>query len=409
MTIRDQGDRRGPAHCIFPKDRTLATVETQPTGLRDLFLLQPNVIFLNHGSFGACPRPVLEFYQRWQWEMERQPVEFLQRRSGELMRTARESLGAFVGAAADDLVYVTNVTTGLGLLLRWLPLNPGDEVLSTDHEYGSMENLWFHHCERSGTHYIRQALPLPFRSTEQVVEAIWSGVNERTRVLYLSHITSPTALIFPVEELVRRARERGILTVIDGAHAPGQIPLNLEQLGADFYLGNCHKWLMSPRGAGFLYARPEAQSLLWNGRVADAMPWRPRSLAGLGWQGTRDISAYLAVPAAIQFMEEHHWPQVQAECHRLACYVRREIAALTGLPPVTPEGPEWFAQMVICPLPPCDGGTLHRRLYDEFMIEVPITGYGEQRFARVSVQGYNTLEDMNALVEALKVLLPQLT
>ena len=382
-------------------------METQPTSLGDFFLLQPNVVFLNHGSFGACPRPVLEAYQRWQWEMERQPVEFLQRRSEGLIRTARERLGAFVGAAADDLVYVPNVTTGLGILLRWLPLNPGDEVLSTDHEYGSMEGLWRHLCEQSGAHYVRQAVPLPIESAEQVVASIWSGVSERTRVLFLSHITSPTAIIFPVEELVRRARGRGILTVIDGAHAPGQIPLNLEQLGADFYLGNCHKWLMSPRGAGFLYARPEAQSLLWGANDAEAMPWRPHSLAGLWWQGTRDISAYLAVPAAIQFMEEHHWPDVQAECHRLVCHVRREIAALTGLPPVTPDEPEWFAQMAICALPRCDGSTLHRRLYDEFMIEVPITSYGEQRFVRVSVQGYNTPEDMNALAEALKALLPQ--
>ncbi|MBN1661062.1 MAG: aminotransferase class V-fold PLP-dependent enzyme, partial [Anaerolineae bacterium] len=236
--------------------------QDRPASIRDLFLLQPDVVFLNHGSFGACPRSVFEVYQRWQLELERQPVEFLGRRAPELMRAARQALGSYLGAEADDLVYVPNATTGLNAVARALPLLPGDEVLATDHEYGALDRTWRFVCARRGARYVNQPVPLPVESAEQVVEAIWGGVTERTRVLFLSHITSPTALILPVEALVRRARSAGILTVIDGAHVPGQTPLDLEALGADFYSGNCHKWLCSPKGAGFLYARREVQNLL---------------------------------------------------------------------------------------------------------------------------------------------------
>ena len=210
--------------------------------LRDLFLLRPGVTFFNHGSFGACPRAVFDAYQAWQLEMERQPVEFIQRRSRDLLCEAREVLGSFVGAQADDLVYVVNATMGLNIVARSVPLEPGDEVLTTDHEYGSLNLTWEFVCEKRGARYIHRNVSLPIADAEQVVDAIWSGVTERTRVLFLSHITSPTALTFPVEELVCRAREAGIISIVDGAHASGQIPLNLEDMGVDFYSGNCHKW-----------------------------------------------------------------------------------------------------------------------------------------------------------------------
>jgi len=230
--------------------------------LCDLFLLDPDVIYLNHGSFGACPRSVFDAYQRWQRELERQPVEFLGRRFAALMAEARAALGAYVGADADDLVYVPNATTGLNIVARSLELAPGDEVLATDHEYGALDRTWRFICGRRGARYVRRPVELPITSAEQVVEAIWAGVTARTRVLFLSHITSPTAVILPVAELVRRAREAGIITIVDGAHAPGQIPLDLESLGADFYCGNCHKWMMAPKGSAFLYARRERQPLL---------------------------------------------------------------------------------------------------------------------------------------------------
>ena len=281
--------------------------------LRELFLLRPDVVFLNHGSFGACPRPVFEAYQQWQLELERQPVEFLGRRFGGLLREAREALAAVVGARADDLVYVPNATTGLNAVARSLRLAPGDEVLTTNHEYGALDRTWRFVCARRGATYVNRPLPLPISSADEVIEQLWAGVTERTRVLFLSHITSPTALILPVQELVRRARAVGIITIVDGAHVPGQIPLNLEALGADFYAGNCHKWLNSPKGSAFLYARKEVQPLVEP--LVVSWGWQPESSTLLSldsngsspfvlqheWQGTRDIAAYLSVPAAIEF------------------------------------------------------------------------------------------------------------
>jgi isopenicillin-N epimerase len=374
----------------------------------DLFLLRPDVIFLNHGSFGACPRPVFEAYQSWQLELERQPVEFLGRRFGDLMREARESLAAYVGADADELVYVPNATTGLNIIARSLPLQEGDEVLSTDHEYGALDRAWRFICRKRGARYIRQPAPLPTESAEQVVQAIWSGVTPRTRVLFISHITSPTAIIFPVAELVRRAREAGLVTIVDGAHAPGQLALDLHALGADYYAGNCHKWLCAPKGSAFLYARRERQHLVeplvasW-GWESDK-PGPSRFIDEQEWQGTRDIAAYLSVPAAIKFIQEHDWPHVQRECHELVCYARERVSELTGLPPITPDSPEWFAQMAALPIPLRDLDTLKRRLYDEFRIEIPTVEWNGRHFVRLSIQAYNTREDIEMLAGALRVL-----
>ena len=379
--------------------------------MRDLFLLRPDVVFLNHGSFGACPRPIFDAYQAWQLELERQPVEFLGRRFAALMREAREALGTFVGADASDLVYVPNATTGLNTVARSLPLGPGDEVLSTDHEYGALDRTWRFVCRKRGARYVRRPVPLPIESAEQVIEAVWSGVSKRTCVLFLSHITSPTAIIFPVAELVRRAREAGIITVIDGAHAPGQIQLDLAALGVDFYFGNAHKWLLSPKGAAFLYARRQVQHLLEP--LVVSWGWEPEKSGPLRfvnaheYRGTQDIAAYLAVPAAIRFIEEHDWPHVRQACHELVRYARKRITALTGLAPITPDDRTWFAQMAAFPLPPCDAGALKQQLYDEFRVEIPIIAWNGRQFVRVSVQGYNTRADVDILVEALAELLPQ--
>jgi len=378
--------------------------------LRELFLLRDDIVFLNHGSYGACPRAIIEAYQAWQLELERQPVEFLGRRSEDLMGEARAALGAFVGAEANDLVYVANATTGLNIVARSLPLEPGDEVLSTDHEYGALDRTWRFICQKRGAHYIRMPVELPIVSAEQVVEAIWAGVTPRTRVLFISHITSPTAIIFPVAELIRRAREGGIITVIDGAHAPGQIPLDLDALGADFYAGNCHKWMMAPKGSGFLHARREVQSLLeplvisW-GWESERPSLSSRFVDHHEWQGTRDIAPFLAVPAAIHFMEEHHWSEIRRACHELVRYARQAITEITGLPPITPDAPEWFAQMATIPLPPCDPESLQRRLYDEFGVEIPLVNWNERQFVRISVQGYNTRADVDALRDALRALI----
>src|SRR5262245_32014177 len=285
---------------------------------RNQFLLNPDVVFLNHGSFGACPKPVFEAYQRWQLELERQPVEFLGRRIEDLVKASRESLGRFLNTDADNLVYVTNATTGLNTVAKSLRLEPGDEILTSNHEYGALDMTWKFVCSKTGAKYIQHPIPLPVTTPEAFVETFWAGVTPRTRVIFLSHITSPTALIFPIAEVCRRARDAGILTVIDGAHVPGQLPLDLTAIDADFYSGNLHKWVCSPKGSAFLYARPDRHKLVDPLVISWGYGDNGTFVKHNQGQGTRDPAAFLAVPAALDFLEANHWDQVRARCHSLA-------------------------------------------------------------------------------------------
>ena len=389
--------------------------------LKDLFLLEPGVIFLNHGSFGATPRPVFESYQRWQLRLERQPVLFLAREHDVLLRHSREVLAGYVAADADDLVFVPNATHGVNVVARCLGLQPGDEVLASNHEYGACDFTWEFVCAKTGARYVRQEIPLPLEGQDdvvgrEIVERLWGGVSPRTRVIFLSHITSSTALRLPVEEICRRARGAGILTLIDGAHALGQIPLDLRALGADFYTANCHKWALSPKGAGFLYARREVQHLVeplvvsW-GYHPNGMPSTgSRFLDLLQWTGTSDPAAFLAVPDALEFMHQYHWETVRQGCHELLRGAIRRICALTGLAPAYPTDSGLYVQMGIARLP---GGTdliaLKSRLYDEFGIEVPLMEWEGWKFIRISVQVYNDQRDIDALLAALEALLPDVT
>ena len=376
---------------------------------KDLFLLDPTITFLNHGSFGATPRAVFEKYQWWQRELERQPVEFLGRRFSDLMRDARSSLAAYVHANADDLVYVPNATTALNIVARSLRLNPGEEILTTDHEYGALDRTWRFICRKTGAVYKQQPISVPVTTHENFIETFWAGVTPRTRVIFFSHITSPTALIFPVKEICRRARNAGITSIVDGAHALGQIPLDMEEIGADFYTSNAHKWLGAPKGSAFLYARRGVQHLIeplvvsWG--YESEKPSASRFVDEQEWTGTRDIAAYLTVPEAIRFCDENRWDEVHLRCHALAQSAREGITAFTGLPPLSPDSADWYMQMVTLPLPSCDALQLKTRLYDEFRIEVPIVVWRDQPHIRVSIQAYNSHGDGKKLIEALRKLI----
>lgn len=374
--------------------------------LRDLFMLDPEVIFLNHGSFGACPKSVFETYQRWQVEMERQPVEFLGRRYDALMNEVRNELGTYLNASPDDLILLPNSTHGTNLVARSLKLEAGDEILATNHEYGAVDYTWQYVCENTGAKYIRHPLPLPFGNTYDLVNSLWSQVTPRTKVISISHITSPTALILPIKEICDRARRAGIITVIDGAHAPGQIPLDLGLIDADFYTGNLHKWLCAPKGAAFLYANKPYQDLL--DPLVISWGWRSRKTGEPAsfvernqWQGTRDIAAFLSIPAAIEFQQQHNWDIERERCHFLAMRTRDRLCKLTGIPPIAPDS--FFSQMFAIKLPPCDVMALKERLYNEYHIELPGIIWNDEPFLRISVQAYNTEKDMDALVEALQI------
>jgi isopenicillin-N epimerase len=363
---------------------------TEPARIRDEFLLDPQVVFLNHGSFGACPRDVFMRYQALQLELERQPIEFLARRLDALLADARAALGSYVGADPDDLVFVQNATAGVNLAAWALDLQPGEEVLSTNLEYGALDLAWQHVCAHGPARYVRMPVTVPL---EDAVEEIWSGVTDCTRALFLSHITSETALRLPVEELCARARERGIATIVDGAHVPGHIPLDLRALDVDYYAGNCHKWLCAPKGAGFLYVRRELQEsiapLVVSWGYKDGGTFRSRHER----QGTRDPSAFLSVPAAIEWLDAHDWESVRERCRGLAARTPKRL----GLEPLSEPG----LQMVSMRLPEGAPADLQQRLYDEYRIEIPVA----DALIRASYQGYNDEDDLEALAAALASLI----
>lgn len=390
-----------------------ATEVMSPAELRREFLLDPDVTFLNHGSFGACPRPVFDVYQGWQRELERQPVEFLGRRYHGLLADVRGALGAFLGCGADEVVLCDNATTGVNVIVRSLDLQPGDEVLTTDHEYGACELTWRYLSEHRGVRVVKAPVDLPVASVEEIVEAVWSRVTPRTRVLYLSHITSVSALRLPVEELCRRAREAGIFSLVDGAHAPGQLPIDLAAIGADAYTGNLHKWLCAPKGAAFLHVRPEhhpwvmAPIVSW-GWSDEAHHHSVNQLTSRNeWQGTRDPAAWLAVPAAIAYQADRDWDAVRERCRGMVREVRSAISALGGLAPIAPDERWWQLQVVACPLPVADGRAVQARLWDLHRIEVPFTLWRGRWHVRVSIQGYNDQADVDRLLGALSEEMPR--
>jgi isopenicillin-N epimerase len=382
---------------------------------QELFLLDPGVIFLNHGSFGACPKPVFAAYQAWQRRLEQQPVLFLGREFADLQLSARQKLGEFLGAEAGDLVYIPNATYGVNIIAHSLDLHPGDEILTTDHEYGACENTWEFICRKTGGIYIHQPIGLPIDSVEAFIDHLWQGVTAKTKLIFLSQISSPTAQLLPVEAVCRRARREGILTFVDGAHAPGQIQVDMQGIGADFYTGNAHKWMLSPKGAAFLYVRRQAQPLIqplvvsWGYSADEKTTTGSRFIDLLQWTGTHDPSSSLTVPNAIEFMRENDWDQVRWDCQALLCQALKRIQDLTGLPTAYADNDRPCTlppQLAIAALPQStDLVSLKTRLYDQFHIEVPLVEWNGRKFMRISVQAYNSQEDIDVLLEGLKGLL----
>jgi isopenicillin-N epimerase len=352
--------------------------------VREHFLLDPDVVYLNHGSFGACPRPVFERYQAWQRELEREPTQFIARKLPELLEQAREALGGFVGADANDLTFVQNAGTGVNMAARALDLQPGDEILATNLEYGACDLTWQWLCERTGAHYVRAE-----------IGELFEHRSERTRAVFLSHITSETALLLPVEEIIANAHAEGIVTIIDGAHAVAQVDLHLSTLGADFYAGNCHKWLCAPKGAGFLYVQPEWQERVNSPIVSWGYGEPATFISRTEQQGTRDPAAYLAVPDAIVFQREH---DVRAQRVALAREARRELCALLGTEPIAPEAQ--ILQMASVRLPELQPD-LSQRLFDDHRIEIPTMGPNRDDLLRISIAPYTEREDVERLLDAL--------
>ncbi len=375
-------------------------------GLREPFLLDPTITYLNHGAYGATPRPVFASYQRWQRELEREPVDFLSRKGTERLAHSRAALADYLGTERDNLVYVNNGTVGLNIVARSLRLRPGDELLTTDHEHGGIDRLFRFMAGKLGFSITRCHVPLPVTTHEAFVDRFMSHVTKRTRAILISHLTSPTSLVFPVKEICARARAAGILTIVDGSHVPGQLPLILPEVDADFYVGILHKWLCAPKGCAFLYARPSAQDLL--DPLVVSWGWEPKNpgpskfVEYHEWQGSRDFSAYLAVPDAIAFQREHDWNNVRIKCRALALHAQREVSDMFGLEPYHPPRPEWHGQIVCARLPEgTDNVALLNRLRYEFNIDVSVDRFDGPR-VRISVQAYNDMDDIDRLLSALR-------
>ncbi len=379
--------------------------------LRLSWQLADGVAYLNHGSFGPAPVHVLAARSHWQLALQREPMDFFLRQMPEYLVEARTAIAQFVDAAPDDVVLVDNATTGMNIVAATVRLQPGDEVLLNDHEYGAVQRIWQRACEQAGAQMVVHSLPMPLESPQQVVDSLASAITPRTRILVVSHVTSPTAIVFPVGEIVAAAHARGVAVAIDGPHAVGMVPLNLQALNADFYTASCHKWLSAPFGSGFLHVhrrwQDQVQSPLrsWGRPQPGCEPcWRDE----LEWLGTRDPSALLSIPAAIHFLGpdvQLGWERFRQYTHGVIREWKSQFCRQYAEPPLTSDDDHWFGSMVAVPLPDGDAPKLQAAFYNHYRIEAPVIAWRGRRLLRVSWHLYNRLEELERLNLALRELL----
>ncbi|AFZ21894.1 aminotransferase class V-fold PLP-dependent enzyme [Allocoleopsis franciscana] len=407
------------------KDET-QNFKLQSSDFQQFWSLDPSVTFLNHGSYGACPVPVRRAQQRFREQLERQPLRFFMREFEALLDASRRSLAAFVGAQPDELVFVPNATTGVNAVLRSLSFNSGDELLTTNQEYNACRNALDFIASRTGATVVIATIPFPLESPDQVIEAVIERVSAKTRLALLDHVTSKTGLIFPIQQLVHELAARGVDTLVDGAHAPGMVSLNLHEIGATYYTGNCHKWLCAPKGAGFLYVRGDRQSTIRPLTISHGAnsPRTDKSRFQLefDWMGTDDPTAYLCVPEAIEFLGSllpGGWTQLMENNRAKALWARQVLCEALGVSPPCPD--EMIGSMAVVPLPyelfgyeqagqVREWPILQDLLCDRFNIEVPVIPWTTpfQQMVRISAQLYNTPEQYHTLAEALITLLSDL-
>ncbi len=399
---------------------------------RSAWSIPEEVTYLNHGSFGPAPRIVQEVREDWSRRLERQPMDFYLRQMEPALDKAMESLGKFVGADPRDMAFVDNATVAMNVVAENIVLKAGDEVLLNDHEYGAVFRIWRHRCDRVGARVVTARLG-PFRNDDvmefgesagqsrtgylstdaDVVDPIINEITDKTRLIVVSHITSPSAVIFPVSEICRKAGKRGVPVCIDGPHAIAMRDVNLREIGCDFYCASLHKWLSAPCGSGFLYVKRNRQRDLQPHMTS----WG-RSLSGrqerwqdhLNWLGTRDPAPFLSVPAAIEFLEQSGLDNFRSWTHDLACYARQKLEDHFGQSAWVPDSPDWYGSMIAVPIPaserkkskPNAMHPLQQELRDRFRIEVPIPECCGQSFLRVSCHLYNNRDEIDFLIDSLK-------
>jgi isopenicillin-N epimerase len=369
--------------------------------IRSQWLLEDNCVYLNHGSFGATPKVVLEAQTQWRQRLERQPVRFMTRELPDALRAAAAELAAFVGAKGEDIVFVENATAGINAVVRSRLFLPGDEIVTTSHVYGAVRKTLQFICQQTGAKLVEAQVPFPLNAEADAIAAIAAKLNPKVKLLAIDHVTSPTALILPVADIIRLAKQQNIPVLVDGAHAPGMIPLNIEALNPDWYVGNCHKWLFAPKGCGFLWTTPQRQADIHPTVISHGLG--DGYLAEFDWTGTRDFSAWLAVTEAIAFTRKLGVTQVYEHNHNLAVWAGQllihawgghtsPVASLTGA-------------MTAVPVPvkkaTYSDRELHEFLWEHHRIEVPIIAFANRLWVRISAQVYNEPSEYRLLAEAL--------
>ena len=388
-------------------------MKNDPENLKSLFQLDPDITFLNHGSYGACPRPVFEDYQKWQVMIEQHPVKFMQDDIYQYLDESRSSLGNYINCNKNDLIYVPNPTHAVANIIKNVNLDIGDEVLSTDLEYGSCDRMWFYEAQQNGFIYNRSKVSLPIIDNETFCNDFWRNATDKTKYIFISQITSSTGMILPIPEIVLEAKSRGIKTIIDGAHVPAHIDLDINNLDPDYYVGACHKWLCCPKGVSFLYVKkdqqeniqPQIMSWGWGEEYEEfkdstQLKSSSRFINIFQWQGTRDMSAFLTVPKAIEFQEKYDWDSVRNRCKKMIIDARNQISTVTNLPKICPD--DWLGQMASFLFPADDVAELKNSLYNDYQIEIPAMSYNGYSALRISIQGYNSEDEVDYLVETLK-------
>jgi len=373
----------------------------------DEWMLDPSITYLNHGCFGARPRSVVEHQQHLRNEFEADPFDVLHRRRNEQLAEARQTVSAFLGAPADDFVFVTNATAGVNAVLRSLRLQPGDELLTVNHVYNAIRMTMQYVADRAGATAREIDLPVPIGSPDQIVNTIQDNLRERTRLLIIDEVSSPTAVVFPVEAICRLCEAHGIDVLVDGAHAPGMLDVNIKRLNPAYYAGNLHKWVCAPVGAGFLYVRPDKQTDIHPPVISHFL--NQGLVEEFNWQGTRDVTPWLSVPAALEYFNQYGWQRVREHNHAMAVWAQQYLAQQWDVEPVAPTDGAMLGSMVTVFAPREaarfeSGEALIDALFEQHGIEVAVFDWNDQRFVRVSCQIYNTVEDYERLAKAVREL-----
>ena len=377
--------------------------------LKSQFLLDPSITYLNFGSFGACPKPIFDDYQKWQLELEREPAQFIQVNGFKYLKAAREALGKYINCSADDVVFVTNPSYAINIIAKSFKLNKDDEILSTNIEYGALDRTWNYYCNKVGAKYIQTPISLPVISKEKYIEEFWKGFSPKTKAIFIGQITSSTGMIVPVKEICEMAKEKGLFTIVDGAHVPGHIPLDLQELKADVYTGACHKWMMTPKGSSFLYIKKEFQPLFdpllisWGYESSSIIESTFLDYHNL--QGTRDFSAFLTIPKAIEFMDQNNWTEVSNTCKKLVLDNYQKVCDVFGTSPICPVNSQFLGQMASVPIKINNPQTLQRKLFTDYKIEIPVVPQAQDWYIRFSIQAFNSQADIDKLIKALTQIL----